>query len=106
MNTFFEEVYTNSKFKKLKFEIIQIIFSYCVFIKIEGTILTYQINDQREIKRCIKWVTYQVYFNKEECWVKCMCRLFEIRKFLFRHILDILSTIDVRLVLEKYIIDQ
>lgn len=54
MNTFFEEVYTNSKFKKVKFEIIQINFSYCVFIKIEWTILTYQINDQREIKRCIK----------------------------------------------------
>ncbi|KAF5477265.1 hypothetical protein F2P56_003916 [Juglans regia] len=51
-------------------------------------------------------VTYQVYFNEDECEAKCMCGLFEMRSILCRHILVIFSVRDVRVLPSKYIMDR
>ncbi|KAF5458302.1 hypothetical protein F2P56_022338 [Juglans regia] len=81
-------------------------YSHCVLIKTEWAISTYQVNDQRQVDDCIKQVTYQAYFNEDECEAKCMCGLFEMRGILCRHILAIFSAKDVRLLPSKYIMDR
>ncbi|KAG7994084.1 hypothetical protein I3843_01G037700 [Carya illinoinensis] len=101
-----QELYTNSKFKEVQSQILGIIYSQCIFIKTEGAISTYQVNYQLQIEDNIKRVTYQVYFNEDECEAKCMCGLFEMRGILCRHILAIFSVWDVRVLPSKYIMDR
>ncbi|XP_042983323.1 protein FAR-RED IMPAIRED RESPONSE 1-like [Carya illinoinensis] len=102
----FQAVYTNSKFKEVQAEIMGIIYSHCVIIKTEGAIITYQVNDQREVEDGIKKSTLQAYFNKDECETKCMCGLFEMRGIICRHILSILAARDVQVLPEKYIMER
>ncbi|KAF5477038.1 hypothetical protein F2P56_003717 [Juglans regia] len=102
----FQELYTNSKFKEVQSEVMGIIYSHCILIKTEGAISTYQVNDQLQVEDSIKRVTYQAYFNEDECEAKCMCGLFEMRDILCRHILAIFSVKDVRSVPWKYIMDR
>ncbi|KAF5446963.1 hypothetical protein F2P56_032556 [Juglans regia] len=102
----FQVVYTNSKFKEMQSEVMGIIYSHCVVIKIEGTITTYQVNDQRVVEDGIKKSTLQAYFNEDECEAKCMCGLFEMREIIYRHILLIFVARDVKVLPEKYIIQR
>ncbi|XP_018810009.2 protein FAR1-RELATED SEQUENCE 5-like isoform X1 [Juglans regia] len=102
----FQELYTNSKFKEVQSEVMGIIYSHCILIKTEGAISTYQVNDQLQVEGYIKRVTYQAYFNEEECEAKCMCGLFQMRGILCRHILAIFSVKDVQSVPSKYIMDR
>ncbi|XP_041027204.1 uncharacterized protein LOC121267405 [Juglans microcarpa x Juglans regia] len=85
---------------------MEIIYSHCILIKTEGAISTYQVNDQLQVEGHIKRVTYQAYFNEEECEAKCMCGLFQMRGILCRYILAIFSVKDVQSMPSKYIMDR
>ncbi|KAF5480245.1 hypothetical protein F2P56_001008 [Juglans regia] len=102
----FQAVYTNSKFKEVQSEVMEIIYSHCVVIKTEGAITTYQVNDQRVVEDGIKKSTLQAYFNEDECEAKCMCGLFEMREIICRHILSIFAARDVQVLPEKYIMER
>ncbi|XP_042950256.1 protein FAR-RED IMPAIRED RESPONSE 1-like [Carya illinoinensis] len=102
----FQAMYTNSKFKEVQSEVMRIIYSHCVIIKIEGAITTYQVNDQREVEDDIKKLTLQAYFNEDECEAKCMCGLFEMRGIICKYILSIFAARDVQELPEKYIMER
>ncbi|KAF5455808.1 hypothetical protein F2P56_025345 [Juglans regia] len=102
----FQVVYTNSKFKEVQSEVMEIIYSHCVVIKTEGAITTYQVNDQRVVEDGIKKSTLQAYFNEDECEAKCMCGLFEMIGIICRHILSIFATRDVQVLPKKYIMEK
>jgi hypothetical protein len=77
-------------------------------LKCEGAISTYEVIDRvrvnddfaKEVKCC-------VYFNDDECNVKCTCRLFEFRGIMCRHALIVLTLIkSVEELPSKYILDR
>ncbi|XP_040994325.1 protein FAR1-RELATED SEQUENCE 1-like [Juglans microcarpa x Juglans regia] len=53
-----------------------------------------------------KIVKYIVYFNEDECEVKCMCALFEMRGILCRHALKVCQMKYIHVLPDKYVLDR
>ncbi|XP_042963986.1 protein FAR-RED IMPAIRED RESPONSE 1-like [Carya illinoinensis] len=68
----------------------------------DGVIATYSVDNEVNAEDFIKDVTYTVLFNE----TKCLCRLFEMRGIICRHILSIFSARKVHELPEKYILDR
>ncbi|GLT62426.1 hypothetical protein SLA2020_350650 [Shorea laevis] len=102
----FQELYTNAKFKEVQREFSCMIYCHNSFIKSEGAISSYEVTDEETIDDYIKYGRYCVYFNEDECEVKCTCGLFEVKGILCRHALTILSLKKVRSLPTNYILDR
>jgi hypothetical protein len=71
---------TNEKFKEVQEEFRGFLMCLTTSTECEGGISTYNVNDCVRVKNDFtKQVKYCVYFNDNECEVKCTCRLFEFR---------------------------
>jgi hypothetical protein len=49
---------------------------------------------------------FEVHLSRSECFVGCMCRMFEFRGILCRHALSVFSQKSVTVVPRRYILDQ
>jgi zinc finger SWIM domain-containing protein 3 len=101
-------IYTNEKFKEVKEEFRGFMMYFISLLKCEGAISTYEVIDCVRVNDDFtKEVKYCVYFNDNECDVKCTWRLFEFRGIICRHTLIVLTLIkSVKELPSKYILDQ
>ncbi|KAF5474494.1 hypothetical protein F2P56_006388 [Juglans regia] len=102
----FQELYTNSKFREVQQEVMEIVGCLPVLQQKNGVIAIYHVEDEIHVDGFIKEVTYSVYFDEAEYEVKCSCRLFEMRGILCRHIFATLTVNRVRTLPKKYILDR
>ncbi|KAF5465408.1 hypothetical protein F2P56_015419 [Juglans regia] len=100
-------VYTNAKFKEVQREVWGMILCNCILISKDGYISTFNILDEITTNDDnVKSVKYSVYFNEEECDVKCTCALFEMRGILCRHALNVCQMKKIHALPDKYILDR
>ena len=67
---------------------------YCnaTLLTYNGPVVMYQVVNQRRVSDAfMKAIKFCVYFNHNECEVKCTCRLFEFRGILCRHALAVMA---------------
>jgi hypothetical protein len=103
-----QAIYTNEKFKEVQEEFRGFMMCFTSLLKCEGAISTYEVIDRIRVNGDFtKEVKYCVYFNGNECEVKCTCRLFEFRGIMCRHALIVLTLVkDVKELPSKYILDR
>ncbi|GFY97364.1 far-red elongated hypocotyls 3 [Actinidia rufa] len=95
----FQEFYTMEKFKEFQDELRGLIYCNASFVKEEGCISTFEVEDSIKVGDSRKDVSYNVYYNNKECEVHCLCRLFEFRGILSEseekcdHLMGILSEV-------------
>jgi len=101
-------IYTNKKFKEVQEEFKGFMMCFPSLLKCEGAISTYEVIERVRVNDGFtKEVKYCVYFNDDECDVKCTCRLFEFRGIMCRHALIVLTLIKcVEELPSKYILDR
>ncbi|KAG2727616.1 hypothetical protein I3760_01G165700 [Carya illinoinensis] len=81
----FQKVYTNAKFKEVQREFMGLMCCNCWLVSTQCCILTFDVLDEISFDEQTKRVHYSVYYNKDECEVKCTCGLFEMRGIICRH---------------------
>jgi zinc finger SWIM domain-containing protein 3 len=101
-------IYINEKFKKVQEEFRGFMMCFAFLLKCEGAISTYEVvSNLRVNDDFTKDVKYCVYFNDNECEVKCTCKLFEFRGIMCRHPLIVLTSVkDLKELPFKYILDR
>ncbi|KAG6682530.1 hypothetical protein I3842_13G147300 [Carya illinoinensis] len=99
----FQTVYTNAKFKEVQREVLGMI---CTLVSTEGCISTFDVLDQISIDDHVKRVQYSVYYDEEECEVKCTCALFEMKGIFCRHACSVYHMKNINVLPEKYILDR
>jgi hypothetical protein len=103
----FQQVYTNSKFKEVQEEIRMKLYCTVSLLTNASAICTYQVTEQVGVNDAyMKQVRFCVYFNENECEVKCTCGCFESRGILCRHAISVLSAYNVTQLPQKYILDR
>ncbi|KAG2721288.1 hypothetical protein I3760_02G074700 [Carya illinoinensis] len=102
----FQIVYTNAKFKEVQKEVLGIIMCNCTHVSTQGCISTYDALDQVSIDDHIKTFKYSVYYNEDECDIKCTCQLFETRGILCRHAFRVCNMKNITVMPEKYVLDR
>uniref|UniRef100_A0A2N9IPY0 Protein FAR1-RELATED SEQUENCE n=1 Tax=Fagus sylvatica TaxID=28930 RepID=A0A2N9IPY0_FAGSY len=97
----FQEAYTHEIFKRVRIEFSGRQ-SYIVKKVVRGSEeVKYKIQDEAETRRL-----FEVRFNCSECLVGCVCRMFEFRGILCRHVLFSLSQECVTILPDRYILDR
>ena len=66
-----------------------------------GEKVKYKIQDE-----AATWRFFEVIFSSSECLVGCVCRMFEFKGILCRHVLFVLSQESVTVLPNKYILDR
>ncbi|KAJ6815956.1 protein FAR-RED IMPAIRED RESPONSE 1-like [Iris pallida] len=102
----FQEVYTKGKFKEFQEELSQKMYCQVQFIKKEGSVSTYKVVEDEENSERNNGAEYLVNFNEEECELRCLCRLFEFRGILCRHVISVLVFTKVKSVPARYILER
>ncbi|KAF5445781.1 hypothetical protein F2P56_034805 [Juglans regia] len=103
----FQALYTNAKYKEVQKELLGMMCSNCLFLNKEGCISTFDVLDEITIEDDhVKTVKYTVYYNEEECELKCTCALFEMKGILCRHVLKVCQMKKIHSVPEKYVLDR
>lgn len=103
----FHEAYTNEKFKEFQNELMSVMYCSSPEFREEGSVYTYKVTEaifKRDTPRGS--ISVFVEFNKESCDIKCMCRLFECKGILCRHVISILLSNGVNEVPSKYILSR
>ncbi|XP_035549729.1 protein FAR1-RELATED SEQUENCE 5-like [Juglans regia] len=102
----FQNVYTNAKFKEFQNELIGLMCCNCTMVSKQGCISTFDVLDEISIDDCNKIVHYTLYYNEEECELKCTCALFETRGILCRHALKVFQLSRINVLPDKYVLDR
>ncbi|KAG2695858.1 hypothetical protein I3760_07G032200 [Carya illinoinensis] len=92
------------KFKEFQKELMGLMCCNCTLVSKQGCILTFDILDEISIHECTKIVHYTLYYNEEECEIKCTCALFQMREILCRHALKVLHLSRINVVRDKYVL--
>ncbi|XP_042980056.1 protein FAR1-RELATED SEQUENCE 4-like [Carya illinoinensis] len=100
----FQKVYTNAKFKEFQKELMGLMCCNCTLVSKQGCILTFDILDEIPIHECTKIVHYTLYYNEEECEIKCTRALFQMKGILCRHALKVLHLSRINVVPDKYVL--
>ncbi|XP_027938550.1 protein FAR1-RELATED SEQUENCE 6-like [Vigna unguiculata] len=102
----FQSAYTHAKFLEVQREFVGK--ADCnVFVACEdGSICRYNVIEDMITEDKPKESVVEVIYNREDCDIKCNCRLFELRGILCRHSLAVLSQERVKEVPCKYILDR
>ncbi|XP_018852838.2 protein FAR-RED IMPAIRED RESPONSE 1-like [Juglans regia] len=98
----FQVVYTNAKFKEVQRELWGMISCNCIPGTIEGCISTFNVLDEISTDDHVKTVQYVVYYNEEECDIKCTCALFEMRGIICRHVFKVCQMKKIHMLPERY----
>jgi hypothetical protein len=103
----FQDIYTSAKFKKVQAEFRWEMYCNWSLLKNEGAISTYQVTEDVNINDdYIKEVRFCVYFNEDECKVKCTCGLFELIRILYMHAFSVQAIRRITSLTPKYILDR
>ncbi|XP_042978104.1 protein FAR1-RELATED SEQUENCE 4-like isoform X3 [Carya illinoinensis] len=102
----FQKVYTATKFKEFQKELMGLMCCNCTMVSQQGCISTFDILDEIAFDDCTKIVHYTVYYNEEECELKCTCALFEMRGILCRHALRVCQFKRISVLPERYVLDR
>ncbi|KAG2665167.1 hypothetical protein I3760_16G117800 [Carya illinoinensis] len=102
----FQKVYTATKFKEFQKELMGLMCCNCTLVSQQGCISTFDILDEIAFDDCTKIVHYTVYYNEEECELKCTCALFEMRGILCRHALRVCQFKRISMLPERYFLDR
>ncbi|XP_035547360.1 protein FAR1-RELATED SEQUENCE 4-like [Juglans regia] len=102
----FQAVYTNAKFKEIQGEVWGMICCNCIPVSKQGCISTFDVLDEITTGDHVKTVHYVVYYNEEECDIKCTCALFEMRGILCRHVFKLCQIKKIHVLPERYILDR
>jgi len=79
----------------------------CILISKEGCISTFDVLDEITTDDDhVKRFKYSVYFNEDECDVKCTCVLFEMRGILCRHAMNVCQMKKIHALPDKYVLDR
>jgi hypothetical protein len=107
LEKYFQDVYTDAKFKEVHEQFATIVYCNNSFLKSEGAISAYQVVEtcQSHENRLID-KTFIVFFNEDEFEVKCTCTMFEFRDILCKHSISVLVTKKVTMLLPRYILDR
>ncbi|KAF5445612.1 hypothetical protein F2P56_034654 [Juglans regia] len=101
----FQAVYTNAKFKEIQGEVWGMICCNCIHVSKQGCISTFDVLDEISTGDHVKTVHYIVYYNDEECDMKCTCALFQMRGIICRHVFKVCQMKKIHVLPEKYILD-
>ncbi|XP_071739974.1 protein FAR-RED IMPAIRED RESPONSE 1-like [Rutidosis leptorrhynchoides] len=103
-------VFTNSKFKEFRNELMGKMYCEIGSSKLEEEYLQYEVVEDIMIDENIIKKSFTVRLKKadcvEECDVKCVCRLFEFRGMLCRHALTVLIGNNIYSVPTRYILKR
>ncbi|XP_042990650.1 protein FAR1-RELATED SEQUENCE 5-like [Carya illinoinensis] len=102
----FQKVYTNAKFKEVQREFMGLMGCNCWLVSTQGCILTFDVLDEISFDEQIKRVHYSVYYNKDECEVKCTCGWFEMRGIICRHALRVCQLKNINVLPKVYFLDR
>ncbi|KAF5442254.1 hypothetical protein F2P56_034934 [Juglans regia] len=102
----FQAVYTNAKFKEIQREVWGMICCNCILVSKQGCISTFDVWDELFTDDHVKTIHYVVYYNEEECDIKCTCALFEIRDIICRHVFKVCQIKKIHVLPERYVLDQ
>ncbi|KAF5447405.1 hypothetical protein F2P56_032959 [Juglans regia] len=100
----FQAVYTNAKFKEIQREEWGMICCNCIPISKQGCISTFDVLDKISTYDHVKIVHYVVYYNEEECDIKCTCALFEMRGIICRHAFKVFQMKKIHVLPERYVL--
>jgi hypothetical protein len=97
----FQEAYTHGIFKRVRIE----------FSGSQGCIVNELVRGGDEVKYKIEDETssgklFEVRFSSSECLVGCLCRMFEFRGILCRHVLFVFFQERVTVLPDRYILDR
>ncbi|KAG6510726.1 hypothetical protein ZIOFF_028760 [Zingiber officinale] len=104
----FQNAYTNNLFKLFQDEIRGLMFCNASLLKEEGTTLVFEVVETMLGKNGepVREVSFRVHYTELHCQLKCVCRLFEFRGILCRHVINVLIRMKVIEVLMNYIMDR
>ncbi|XP_042974704.1 protein FAR-RED ELONGATED HYPOCOTYL 3-like [Carya illinoinensis] len=102
----FQKVYTNAKFKEVQRELMGLMCCNCWLVSTQGCILTFDVLDEISFDEQTKRVHYSVYYNEDECEVKCTCGLFEMRGIICRHALRVCQLKNINVLPDVYFLDR
>ncbi|XP_041000508.1 protein FAR-RED ELONGATED HYPOCOTYL 3-like [Juglans microcarpa x Juglans regia] len=102
----FQSLYTNAKFKEVQREVWGMIMCNPALVSTQGCISTFDVF--KEISTSdehVKIVKFSVYYNEDECEVKCTCALFEMRGIVYKHAFRVCWMKYIHELPEKYVLD-
>ncbi|XP_042398945.1 protein FAR-RED IMPAIRED RESPONSE 1-like [Zingiber officinale] len=104
----FQNAYTNNLFKLFQDEIRGLMFCNASLLKEEGTTLVFEVVETMLGKNGepVREVSFRVHYTELHCQLKCVCRLFEFRGILCRHVINVLIRMKVIEVPMNYIMDR
>ncbi|XP_035541474.1 protein FAR1-RELATED SEQUENCE 1-like [Juglans regia] len=103
----FQTLYTNAKYKEVQKEMLGAMCCNCLFLNKECCISTFDVLDEITIEDDhVKTVKYTIYYNEEECELKCTCALFEMKGILCRHALKVCQMKKIHSIPKKYVLDR
>ncbi|KAG2727543.1 hypothetical protein I3760_01G161700 [Carya illinoinensis] len=102
----FQKVYTNAKFKEVQRELMCLMCCNCWLVSTQGCILTFDVLDEIAFDEQTKRVHYSVYYNEDECEVKCTCGLFEMRGIICKHALRVCQLKNINVLPDVYFLDR
>ncbi|XP_042460360.1 protein FAR1-RELATED SEQUENCE 6-like [Zingiber officinale] len=104
----FQSVYTNKIFKLFQNELRGLMFCNTSFMKEEGSTLFFEVMETVYGKdgTTPKEISFWVQYSELQCEMKCLCRLFEFRGIVCRHLLSVLVKRKVTTVPENYILER
>ncbi|XP_047320296.1 protein FAR-RED IMPAIRED RESPONSE 1-like [Impatiens glandulifera] len=104
----FQSVYTNTILKLFQDELRGLMFCNASLVKEEETTLIFEVVETMlGIKgEPLRKVCFVVHYTGLDCQVKCLCRLFEFRGILCRHVISVLIMNGVFEVPMNYIVER
>ncbi|XP_042396925.1 protein FAR-RED IMPAIRED RESPONSE 1-like [Zingiber officinale] len=104
----FQSVYTNKIFKLFQNELRCLMFCNTSFVKEEGSTLFFEVMETVYGKdgTTPKEISFWVQYSELQCQMKCLCRLFEFRGIVCRHLMSVLVKRKVTTVPEHYILER
>ncbi|XP_042445527.1 protein FAR1-RELATED SEQUENCE 6-like [Zingiber officinale] len=104
----FQNAYTNNIFTLFQDEIRGLMFCDASLLREEGETLIFEVveNMLGNNGHPGREVSFRVHYTELDCQLKCVCRLFEFRGILCRHVIKVLMRMKVIEVLMRYIMDR
>ncbi|CAA0826808.1 Unknown protein [Striga hermonthica] len=102
----FQSAYTNVKFREFQDELRDKFYCQPFLVKIENSVYEYKVEEDVKVDDIRKDVTFTVHFDECTHEVKCVCRLFEFRGILCRHIMSVLIARRINEVHPRYILHR
>ncbi|XP_035547340.1 protein FAR1-RELATED SEQUENCE 6-like [Juglans regia] len=103
----FQSLYTNAKFKEVQREVWGMIMCNPTLVSTQGCISTFDVFEEISTSdEHVKIVKFSVYYNEEECEVKCTCALFEMRGIVCRYAFRVCQMKYIHELPEKYVLNR